>query len=76
MAGLRQCTRQFARRKPAIQRWRTRPWLLKLDVDLDRRRMAEQSRTAPQLCFGEARRLMMLLFLGANFIKLERPALN
>lgn len=36
MAALRQCRRQFARRKPAIERWGTRPRLFELDHDLDR----------------------------------------
>ncbi|RKE38270.1 hypothetical protein B0G76_4578 [Paraburkholderia sp. BL23I1N1] len=41
LAGLRQYHRQFARRKPAIQRGRTRPWLFKSDGDLDRRLVAD-----------------------------------
>lgn len=40
MAKLRQCHRQFARRKPAIERGRTRPRLFKLDGDLDRQLLA------------------------------------
>ncbi|SOE66459.1 hypothetical protein SAMN05446635_2867 [Burkholderia sp. OK233] len=36
---------QFARRKPAIQRGRTRPWLFKSDGDLDRRLVAALSLT-------------------------------
>ena len=34
MTGLKQCNRQFARRKPAIERVLPRPWLFKLDGDL------------------------------------------
>lgn len=42
LAGLRQYPRQFARPKPAIERARARarPWLFKLDDDLDRRLVA------------------------------------
>jgi len=35
LAGLRQYGRQFARRKPDIQRVQREPWLLKLDRPLD-----------------------------------------
>jgi hypothetical protein len=41
LAWLRQCHRQFARRKPAIERRQTTPWLLKLDCDLDRLLLAQ-----------------------------------
>ena len=36
VAASRQCHRQFARRRPAIERRRTRPWIFNLDGDLDR----------------------------------------
>ncbi len=46
LAGLKQYEPQLARRRPAIERVRTRPALLKLDDDLDRSLMAERGPTA------------------------------
>jgi hypothetical protein len=42
-AGLRQCHRLFAHRRPAIERGRTRSWPFKLDDDLDWRVLPTQS---------------------------------
>ena len=44
LAVLGQCHRQCARRKPAIEGARARPWLFKLDDALDRRLMAADCR--------------------------------
>ena len=41
MAGLRQYRRQFARRKPVIERGLTMPSLFRFDGDLDRRLVAD-----------------------------------
>jgi len=41
---------QFARRKPAIQRGRTRSWLFRPDGDVDRRLVAELSLISSPFC--------------------------
>jgi len=45
LAALRQYHCQFARRKPAIERRRTKPWVFKLDGDLDRPLVADWARS-------------------------------